>query len=51
MVIKTRVSSEIHEYSSETNEYSFEEVLVESNEYEYSFEGVLALALVLGYSR
>ena len=24
-------------------EYSFEEVLVESNEYKYSFEGVLAL--------
>ena len=39
-----------YEYSSKINEYSFEEVLVESNEYEYSFEGVLALALVLGYS-
>ena len=45
MVIKTQVSSEIHKhllkeysYLSETNEYSFEKVLVELNEYSYSFE-------------
>ena len=28
MVIETQVSSETHEYSSETNKYSFEEVLI-----------------------